>query len=325
MKRLLVNLTLFAAATLAAASFAAGAAATWLLLRRLGRGRQDELARLQRELAGQRARAMEAERQLARVREQPAAPSAFGRGVVVSDGFVSAEALAAEAEVAAAQLDAQADAQALDELLVESELPLAEVEVLQASYEAGLPAEEPPENDRAALTSRSGAVELLVSDQEPAGDDLTRLEGIGPTYADRLHEHGIVTFARLAQTSEDELAAIIQAPAWRRPSFADWIAQAQLAAAGDETGLAALQAELFSRRSDNLTLIDGLGEKYAAALHAAGMASFAALAAATPEQIAAAVSAAGLRSADFGAWIDEAAQRAAGKRVARRSRAADTP
>jgi predicted flap endonuclease-1-like 5' DNA nuclease len=223
-----------------------------------------------------------------------AAPS-FGRGVIASDGFVSVADLAAEAAAAAVDLDAEADAQALGELLMETDLPLAEVEVLQAGADS----------------------------TEPTEDDLTLIDGIGPVYAGRLREHGIVTFAHLAQTAEDELAAIIQAPAWRRPSFADWIAQAQLAAAGEEDGLAALQDELFSRRGENLTLIDGLGEKYAAALQNGGIADFAALAAATPEQVASIVGEAGLRSANFSAWISEAAQRAAGKRVARHNRNAD--
>jgi predicted flap endonuclease-1-like 5' DNA nuclease len=302
----------------------ASAVALWRFMQRL-QELQGELARSQRELASQRARAMDAERQLAQVTEQTAAPPAFGRGVIASDGFVSVDALTAEAQAAVVALEAEAEAQALDELLIETELPLAEVEVLQASYEAGLPAEQPAEIDMAALASRSGAVELLLSDQQPAGDDLTRLEGIGPTYASRLREHGIVTFVRLAQSGADELAKIIQAPAWRQPNFGDWIVQARLAVAGDEAGLAALQAELFSRRGNNLTLIDGLGQKYAAALQGAGIGSFAALAEATPEQIAGIASEAGLRSANFSAWIDEAALRAAGKRVARHNLNADSP
>lgn len=298
--------------------------ALWRFMQRV-QELQGELARSQRELASQRARAMEAERQLAMLPKTAASPPVFGRGVVADGGFVSVTALAAEAAAAAAQLDAAADAQALDELLIESDLPLAEVEVLQASYEASQPAEEPAEIDMAALASRSGAVELLVSDRPPAEDDLTRLEGIGPAYAARLREHGIASFARLAESREDALAAIIQVPAWRQPNFADWIAQARLAVAGDEDGLAALQAALFSRRRDNLTLIGGLGPKYAAALQAAGIDSFAALAAATPEEVAAIASQAGLRSGNFGAWIEEAAQRAAGKRVARHAPTVDSP
>lgn len=318
-KPLLVRLVVIGAPVLAVTSFAAGVLATWLLLRRRGQRRQQELAHVQRELASQRARAMEAERQLAR---QAAASPAPARGAVAANGFISAEALAAEAD-AALQADAAADAQALDELLIESDLPLAEVEVLQDSLQTGLSDDEAAAIDLAALASRSEAFELLLSDEKPVEDDLTRLEGIGPTYAARLCEHGIATFARLAETDEATLAELVQAPAWRRPNFADWIAQARLAAAGDETGLAELQAVLFSRQHDKLTLIDGLGPKYAAALQAAGIDSFAVLAAATPEQVAAIVSEAGLRSANFSAWIDEAALRAAGKRVARRN--ADTP
>lgn len=321
MRPLLVRLLVIVAPVVAIASFVAGALATWLLLRRRGQRRQDELARLQRALAGQRARAMEAERQLAQTSGAAVAKSAAGRGVLASGGFVSAEALATEAESAAARWEAAADAEALDELLIENELPLAEVQVLQAGLEAGEAGEDLAKVDTAWLASRAGAVELLFGGQAPAEDDLTRLEGIGPTYAARLRQHGIVTFAQLAVTDEAELAQAIQAPAWRRPIYADWVAQARLAAAGDEAGLAALQAVLFSRESDKLTRIDGLGEKYAAALHSAGIATFAALAAATPEQVAGIVRAAGLRSADFGAWIDDAALRAAGKRVPRRSAA----
>jgi predicted flap endonuclease-1-like 5' DNA nuclease len=172
---------------------------------------------------------MEAERQLARLAEQPAAPPAFGRGVVASNGFVSVDALAAEAEAAA--LYAQADAQALDDLLLEAELPLAEVEVLQAGFEASQADQAPVEIDMAALASRSGAVEPPAHDQAGPADDLILIDGIGPVFAARLREHGILTFARLAGTGEATLAEIIQAPTWRRPNFAAWIDEAAQRAA----------------------------------------------------------------------------------------------
>ena len=72
--------------------------------------------------------------------------------------------------------------------------------------------------------------------QVQIGDDLTRLEGIGPAYATRLRAAGITTYAQLAVTDEGTLAEIIGAPAWRRPNYDEWIAQARLAAASDETG-----------------------------------------------------------------------------------------
>ena len=153
-----------------------------------------------------------------------------------------------------------------------------------------------------------------------AGDDLQALEGIGPAYARRLNDRGITTFAQLAETDEATLADIISAPAWRRINFANWTAQAQLAAAGDEAGLRELQANLYRREGDNLSLIRGIGQRSAAGLRAAGLDTFAALAAASPEQVEAAVKSAGGRGGDYAAWIAEAGQRAAGRRVARPTR-----
>jgi predicted flap endonuclease-1-like 5' DNA nuclease len=150
-----------------------------------------------------------------------------------------------------------------------------------------------------------------------AGDDLLRIEGIGSVYAGKLREAGITTFAQLAEADETALAGIIRAPEWRRVSYGDWRTQARLLADGDEAGLAALQARLFARTGDNLGLVSGIGEKAAGALSAAGIASFAALAAATPEQLSAITHAAGVRGGDFVAWIEEAKLRAAGKRVVR--------
>jgi predicted flap endonuclease-1-like 5' DNA nuclease len=153
------------------------------------------------------------------------------------------------------------------------------------------------------------------------GDDFTTLEGIGPVYEAKLKHAGIATFAQLAASDEVNLKEIIQAPAWRRVNYGEWIEQAKLAAAGDDAGLKALQAELFSRGGDNIALIAGVGEKSAAALSAAGITTYAALAESTPEQVAAIVAAAGLRAGDFDAWIEEAKLRAAGKRVKRATRA----
>jgi len=42
---------------------------------------------------------------------------------------------------------------------------------------------------------------------EPEPDDLTEIKGVGPAYADRLHDAGVTTFAALADADPDELAA----------------------------------------------------------------------------------------------------------------------
>ena len=149
------------------------------------------------------------------------------------------------------------------------------------------------------------------------GDDLTRLEGIGPTYALRLRAAGIVTFRQLADTEPETLDRIIGAPAWRKVNFGDWIDQARLAADGDEAGLKGLQDRLFSRKGDNLRLIEGVGDTGLEALENTGIKTYADLAAATPDQLRQMFSAAGLRAGNFDGWIAEAKLRAAGKRVKR--------
>jgi len=168
--------------------------------------------------------------------------------------------------------------------------------------------------------------EAAVLAKKPAqvhvGDDLTLLEGIGPSYATRLRASGIVSFEQLAGSDEETLAIIIGAPAWRRPSFTEWIAQARLAAAGDEEGLKALQDRLFSRHGDNLILIAGLGSQSQDVLYQGGIHTYADLAAADPAGLSALFDAEDIRGGDFEAWIAEAKLRAAGKRVQhKRSRA----
>lgn len=158
-----------------------------------------------------------------------------------------------------------------------------------------------------------------VPGQMTTGDDLTLLEGIGPTYAAKLREGGITTFAQLAVTDEDTLAEIVNVPAWRKLNYSDWIAQARLQSAGDTAGLKALQDELFKKEPDfdNLELIKGIGPKSSNVIRAAGITTFAALAESQPEALDRIMQDAGIPSGDYEAWIDEAAMRASGKRVRR--------
>ena len=58
-------------------------------------------------------------------------------------------------------------------------------------------------------------------------DDFEKLEGIGEVYERRLYDAGICTFRALAEGSAERLQEICQAPDWRRPDYASWIAQAE--------------------------------------------------------------------------------------------------
>jgi hypothetical protein len=59
-----------------------------------------------------------------------------------------------------------------------------------------------------------------------AGDDLTRILGIGPAYAARLQSAGVHSFTQLAAATPDQLAAVLEVPDWRRPDFESWLEQA---------------------------------------------------------------------------------------------------
>ena len=56
-------------------------------------------------------------------------------------------------------------------------------------------------------------------------DDLTEIKGIGPTFARRLAEAGITTFAAVAAASPDFLREVTKATAVAKPD--EWIAQAR--------------------------------------------------------------------------------------------------
>ncbi|NPV68594.1 MAG: DUF4332 domain-containing protein [Anaerolineae bacterium] len=67
-------------------------------------------------------------------------------------------------------------------------------------------------------------------------DDLTRIDGIGPKYAEGLARLGVTTFAQLSQQDADELAARLKAQGLRiigdRIRQEDWIGQAARLAGG---------------------------------------------------------------------------------------------
>ena len=78
-----------------------------------------------------------------------------------------------------------------------------------------------------------------------AGDDLTRIKGLGPKIAALLGEFGITTFAQIAAWTPEEIE-LIDAKMGRfsgRITRDQWVEQARLLAAGDESTF----AEQFGR------------------------------------------------------------------------------
>ena len=78
------------------------------------------------------------------------------------------------------------------------------------------------------------------------GDDLKKIEGIGPKIEQILHEGGITTFAQLADSDADQVKELLTAagPRYAIHNPATWAKQAALAAAGKWDELKELQDQL---------------------------------------------------------------------------------
>ena len=79
-----------------------------------------------------------------------------------------------------------------------------------------------------------------------SGDDLKKIEGIGPKIAGLLNEAGIMTYGDLAKAKEKQLADVLQKAGarFRLAKHDTWQEQARLAAAGKTDELKKLQDEL---------------------------------------------------------------------------------
>lgn len=98
----------------------------------------------------------------------------------------------------------------------------------------------------AAVPEAKEAAAATENAEVKAGDDLTKIEGVGPKIAEALQAAGIVTFADLTAKSAEEVKEILDAADgnFNLADPATWAQQAQLAADGKWDELQALQEEL---------------------------------------------------------------------------------
>ena len=83
------------------------------------------------------------------------------------------------------------------------------------------------------------------------GDDLKRIEGIGPKFNDALIAAGIDTFVKLEKASEEELKAALETAKLRfAPSLPTWAEQAGYLVRGDEAGFKAFTEKLVAGRKE---------------------------------------------------------------------------
>jgi len=91
----------------------------------------------------------------------------------------------------------------------------------------------------------------MVARQAPVvgePDDLKKIEGIGPKISSVLAEHGIVTYAQLAETGVERLREILDQPSLRIADPTTWPEQGRLAAMGNWQALEQLQDQLRGGR-----------------------------------------------------------------------------
>jgi predicted flap endonuclease-1-like 5' DNA nuclease len=77
-----------------------------------------------------------------------------------------------------------------------------------------------------------------IAQMATAGDDLTRIKGVGPKIAGLLHRQGVHHFAQIAAWNDSDITAVdaTLGSFAGRPRRDQWVEQAKLLAAGDSTG-----------------------------------------------------------------------------------------
>jgi len=96
------------------------------------------------------------------------------------------------------------------------------------------------------VTEKTEVSEEIEEKANAEGDDLTKVEGIGPKIAELLNDAGITTFAQLAETETVKLREILYDAGSRYKSHdpETWAEQAKFAAEGKWDELKKWQAEL---------------------------------------------------------------------------------
>ena len=92
------------------------------------------------------------------------------------------------------------------------------------------------------------SVEEITGETTLTGDDLTRIEGIGPKISRTLLDAGVTTFAQLAALTPEQISEMLRAAKIRLAATDSWPEQARLAAAGQWDDLKALQEQLVAGR-----------------------------------------------------------------------------
>lgn len=144
----------------------------------------------------------------------------------------------------------------------------------------------------------------------PCPQDLSAVSGIGPVYEERLYAAGIGTYWSLAELPVEELARILELKSFQDVDMAA-ISTAAMNMAAETNSLG---RGWDGSSPDDFDGLPEIGEVYERRLYEAGICTYEAMAAATPEQLAEICKAPPMRIPNYAAWIATAAELSAAKR-----------
>jgi len=153
--------------------------------------------------------------------------------------------------------------------------------------------------------TRSRAVQIV-----PCPQDLSAVSGIGPVYEERLYAAGIGTYWSLAELPAEELARILELKSFQDVDMAA-ISTAAMNMAAETNSLG---RGWDGSSPDDFDGLPEIGEVYERRLYEAGICTYEAMAAATPERLAEICKAPPMRIPNYAAWIATAAELSAAKR-----------
>ncbi len=171
-------------------------------------------------------------------------------------------------------------------------------------------ADEPVADPEPVVAPITTADTVVFEDDPNREDDLRIIEGIGPKTVEALKASGIKTFAAIANHTPEELERIVKVEHGVRivGSTVTWRKQAMLAAAGDFSALQDVKTRIKSGYLyDDFTAIEGIDKDIQEALYNAKIRSYDDLAAASLDDIKAALRRAKIES---GPGIETWAQQA---------------
>lgn len=144
----------------------------------------------------------------------------------------------------------------------------------------------------------------------PCPQDLSAVAGIGPVLEERLYAAGVGSYWALTELPDEALATILDAQSFQDIDLGAIKASAmQLAAESNSLG-----RTWDGTSPDDFDRLPGIGEVYERRLYEAGICTYAAMAAATPERLADICRAPAMRTPDYQSWIATAAELSAAGR-----------